>query len=106
MSLFDHDDLKEMMDLEEGAIEVYYKAAGKNGKKIVARYPYSEDFSQASIDPYMIEDEDPQQKALVITEDVPAPTHKDIFTIIGGVTFEIKREKKLRVGFSVLYLAE
>ncbi|MCK5615561.1 hypothetical protein KAR91_77570 [Candidatus Pacearchaeota archaeon] len=105
MALLDYDDLKELFDIDEDAVEAYYAPLDKTAKKVVARFPYEEDFSQASIDPFLAEDESPQLKALAITEDVPSVKHKDTLKI-DDTTYKIKRSKKLRTGLSVLYLYE
>ncbi len=105
MALLDYDDLKELFDTDEDAVEAYYTPLGKTSKKIVVRFPYDGDFSEDSIDPYLQEDEIALPKALAITADITSFKHKSTLKI-DTTTYNIKRERKLRSGLSVLYLYE
>ena len=106
MALFDVDDLREMLDIDEAAVEAYYAPVGKKAKKIIVKFPFSGEFSQASIDPFLKEDEIPDFMALAIAVDVPNVKHKDTLKI-DDITYKIRRGKGLRLtGFTVLYLYE
>jgi len=105
MPLLDEDDLKELFDTDEGAVEAYYTPVGKGGKKIPSRFPYEGDFEEASIDPYKQTDDNPDLMALVITEDVSPVKHKSTFKV-DGTTYNVRRGKGLRSGLTILYLYE
>ena len=106
MALFDIDDLREMFDIDEAAVEAYYTPVGKKAKNIIVKFPYSGEFDQASIDPFIKEDENPDFMALAITIDVPNVKHKDTLKV-NDTVYKIRRGKDLRLtGLSVLYLYE
>ena len=106
MALFDIDDLREMFDIDEAAVKAYYAPVGKKAKNIIVKFPFSGEFSRASIDPFLREDEIPDFMALAITVDVPNVKHKDTLKI-DDITYKIRRGKDLRLtGFTVLYLYE
>lgn len=87
-------------------MEAYYTPIGKNAKKIIVKFPYSGEFEQVSIDPFVKEDETPDFMALSITVDTPSVKHKDTLKI-NDTVYKIRRGKDLRLsGLTVLYLYE
>ncbi len=105
MALLDYDDLKELFDTEEDAVEAYYTPVGKTAKKIVARFPYEEQTGITVLDQYEDDDINPKLMALVISADVSSVAQEDTLKI-DSTTYEVTKYKTNRNGTTVLYLIE
>lgn len=105
MALLDYDDLKELFDTEEDAVETYYTPLGKTAKKIITRFPYEEQTDITVLDQYDEDDINPKLKALAISADVSNVTQGDTLKI-DTTAYEVTKYKNNRNGTSVLYLIE
>lgn len=106
MALFDADDLTEMFDTGEMAVEAYYTQNGKTtAKKIIIMFPYEEQTDVTVLDSYDEDDINPKLKALAISAAVSSITQSDSLKI-DNTAYEITKYKNNRNGTTVLYLIE